>query len=409
MAALGDPQVREFLSYGTRTGKLAYLASRYQPLRAVHLGRVLASCLRRAALRLIRVFWSTFAGRLALGVVPGMTDAEGMKARGMSIHVWLMALAGFVAVSAYGGAVALIIGWLRPSTSMAQNLPFHSPVFAGVALACIVAAPATVVAVLAWRRHPRDRDAATLAGILLVGWIVVEVAVVRQFSALQVIYGLAGVGLIVVGSRHILAEVADAVTALPLLLTAPLYRWWHLRWGATAAEARAVMPGDDLVPVSHFTATRAITIEARPCDVWPWLTQVGYGRAGFYSYDLLDNLGRPSVTAIMPQWQQAGVGDIAAPMASHPSPSTSFRVADVEPQARLVWAKPDSTWAWTLAPLTPGRTRLVTRLRQRYQPTPAGMLTIILAEFGDFAMMRKMLLGIKSRAETGPVDGDSSR
>jgi hypothetical protein len=139
--------------------------------------------------------------------------------------------------------------------------------------------------------------------------------------------------------------------------------------------------------------------------VWPWLTQAGYGRAGFYSYDLLDNLGRPSATAIMPQWQRAGVGDVAAPMTSHPTPSTSFRVADAEPAARLVWAKPDSTWAWTLAPAGPGRTRLVTRIRQRYQPTPAGLLTIVLAEFGDFAMMRKMLLGIKSRAETGPAAG----
>jgi hypothetical protein len=244
-----------------------------------------------------------------------------------------------------------------------------------------------------------------MAGILLVGWIVVEVAVIRQFSALQVVYGLAGAGLIAGGSARMLAEAADVVTALPLLLTAPLYRRWHLRWGATPAEAGAAMPGDGLVPVSHFTATRAITIEARPCEVWPWLTQAGYGRAGFYSYDLLDNLGRPSATAIMPQWQRAGVGDVAAPMTSHPTPSTSFRVADAEPAARLVWAKPDSTWAWTLAPAGPGRTRLVTRIRQRYQPTPAGLLTIVLAEFGDFAMMRKMLLGIKSRAETGPAAG----
>jgi hypothetical protein len=327
----------------------------------------------------------------------------------MSHRAWLAALAGFVAVSAYGGAVALIVGWLLPGTAMTKNLPFHSPVFAGIALACVVAAPATVVAVLAWRRHPRDRDASTLAGVLLVGWIVVEVAVVRQFSALQVVYGLAGVGLTAGGSRRMLAEVADVVTALPLFLTAPLYRWWHLRWGATAAEARAAMPGDDLVKVSHFTATRAITIGARPSDVWPWLTQVGYGRAGFYSYDLLDNLGRPSATAILPQWQRAGVGDLAAPMASHPTPSTSFRVATAEPEACLVWAKPDSTWAWTLTPAGPGRTRLVTRLRQRYQPTPAGLLTIILAEFGDFAMMRKMLLGIKSRAESDPVYGNDSR
>jgi hypothetical protein len=106
----------------------------------------------------------------------------------------------------------------------------------------------------------------------------------------------------------------------------------------------------------------------------------------------------------MPQWQRVRVGDLAAPMASHPTPSTSFLVADAEPDTRLVWAKPDSTWVWTLTPVAPGRTRLVTRLRQRYRLTPAGLLTIILAEFGDFAMMRKMLLGIKARAETGPAN-----
>ena len=292
----------------------------------------------------------------------------------MPRHAWLTALAGFVAVSAYGGAVGLIGGWLRPSSSMTARLPFHSPVFAGIALACVVAVPATLVAVLAWRGHPRDRDAAVLAGVLLVGWIVVEVAVVRQFSALQVVYGLAGLGLIVSGDRRMLAEIAGVVTALPLLVTAPLYRRWHLRWGATPAEARAAMPGDDLVPVSHFTATRAVTIVARPWEVWPWLVQVGYGRAGFYSYDLLDNLGRPSAMAIMPQWQRAGAGEVAAPMASHPTPTTSFLVADAEPDTCLVWAKPDSTWVWTLAPLGPGRTRLVTRLRQRYRPTMAGLL-----------------------------------
>ena len=331
-------------------------------------------------------------------------DGEGVGARESSHRVRLTALAGFVAVSAYGGAAGLISGWLRAGSTMTARLPFHSPVFGGIALACVVAVPATVAALLAWRRHPRARDAATLAGVLLIGWIVVEVAVVRQFSVLQVVYGLAGLGLIVRGNRRMLAEVADVVTALPLLLTAPLYRRWHLRWGATPAEARAAMPGDDLVPVSHFTATRAITIEAGPCDVWPWLTQAGYGRAGFYSYDLLDNLGRPSATAIMPQWQQARIGDMAAPMASHPTPSTSFLVADADPDTCLVWAKPDSTWAWTLTPLAEGRTRLVTRLRQRYRPTPAGLLTVILAEFADFAMMRKMLLGIKSRAESRPAN-----
>ena len=326
-----------------------------------------------------------------------------MGAESRAYRRWLTALASFVAVSGYGGAAGLITGWLRLGAPMTARLPWHSPVFGGLALACVVAVPATLVAVLAWRGHPRYRDAAVIAGLLLTGWIIVEVTVVRQFSPLQVVYGLAGLVLIMAGNLGLLAELGLAVTALPLFLTAPLYRRWHLRWGATQAEASQAMPGDDLVPVSHFTATRAITIEAPPGDVWPWLVQAGYGRGGFYSYDVIDNLGRPSATSVLPQWQRVHAGDVAAPMASRPTPSTSFLVADAEPDAYLVWSKPDSTWAWTLTPLAPGRTRLVTRLRQRYRPTPAGLLTVVLAEFGDFAMMRKMLLGLKSRAEHGGV------
>jgi hypothetical protein len=151
-----------------------------------------------------------------------------MSAGSTSRHGWLTTLAGFVAVSAFGGAIGLIGGWLRLPSSMAARLPFHSPVFGGLALACVVAAPATLVAVLALRRHPRDRDAATLAGVLLVGWIVVEVAVIRQFSTLQVVYGLAGLGLIASGSRRTLAEIADVITAA---------RWRHRGAGGKPSDA----------------------------------------------------------------------------------------------------------------------------------------------------------------------------
>jgi hypothetical protein len=95
-------------------------------------------------------------------------------------------------------------------------------------------------------------------------------------------------------------------------------------------------------------------------------------------------------------------------MANPPTPATSFVIADASPPGHLVWAKPDSTWTWILRALPGGRARLVTRLRQRYRATPAALVTVILAEFGDFPMMRKMLLGIKQRAEmaanarTGP-------
>jgi hypothetical protein len=80
-----------------------------------------------------------------------------------------------------------------------------------------------------------------------------------------------------------------------------VYRPWHMRWGATPEEQRHPMPGDDLVPAASFAPTRAVTVTAAPEDIWPWLVQVGFGRAGFYSYDLLDNLGRPSTWRIVPE------------------------------------------------------------------------------------------------------------
>jgi hypothetical protein len=294
-------------------------------------------------------------------------------------------------------------GLLPVEPSLAGRLPLHSTVFAGVALAVVVGAPMTLVAVLGWRRHARTGEAGALAGLLLIGWIAVEVAVVREFSPLQPICAAAGLGLILLGTPRILRQVAAAAGALPLFVTAPLWRRWHLRWGATPAEVARSMPGDGLVPVSQFTATRAVTIDAPPEQVWPWLLQVGYRRAGFYSYDLLDNLGRPSAESILPEWQQLGVGDIAAPMTNPPTADTSFVVAECERPARLLWAKPDSTWSWTLTALPSGRTRLVTRLRQRYRPGPAAVVTVALAELGDFAMMRRMLLGLKRRAESSPA------
>jgi hypothetical protein len=194
---------------------------------------------------------------------------------------------------------------------------------------------------------------------------------------------------------------ADVLLASPRFLTAPLYRHWHLRWGATDAEVAAAMPGDELVPKPSFNATRAITITAPPQDVWPWIVQIGTGRAGFYAYDLFDNGARPSADRILPELQDTQVGDWV-PMSSKVNETTAFKVKAFQPNQWLLWAKPDSTWAWTLTPLDGGRTRLVARLKEKYpwrsSPTLA-LLTVIIFEFGDFPMMRKLLLGVKSRAK----------
>lgn len=200
--------------------------------------------------------------------------------------------------------------------------------------------------------------------------------------------------------RRILHGALDALAGLPLFLTAPLYRRWHLRWGATDDEVRGSMPGDELVPRASFNPTRAITIDAPPERVWPWIVQLGYRRAGFYTYDLLDNAGYESADRVLEEFQHPQIGDWM-PMASKVNETTAFKVKAFEPNQWLLWVKPDSTWAWKLTPLSGNRTRLVIRLKATYAwDAPASaILSLILLEFGDFPMMRRVLKGIKARAE----------
>ena len=203
--------------------------------------------------------------------------------------------------------------------------------------------------------------------------------------------------------RQLAREVRDVAVAFPLFATAPLARHWHRRWGATGAEVAAVMPGDELVPGSQVFCTRAITIDAPPAAVWSWLVQVGFGKAGFYSNDLLDNVAHPSADRILEEYQDPEVGDWV-PMFSKVNDTTAFRIAVINPASELVWVKPDSTWAWTLTDVG-GRTRLVTRLRilYRWQEPANALLSLVLFEFGDFPMMRKMLRTLKQRAEANPA------
>jgi hypothetical protein len=156
---------------------------------------------------------------------------------------------------------------------------------------------------------------------------------------------------------------------------------------------------------------RAITIEAPPEAVWPWLVQVGCLRGGWYSNDLLDNLGRPSATTIVPDLQQLEVGQwIPMSPSAPPTDRTALKVHSFEANGSLLWAKPDSTWAWKLTPTDDKGTRLVTRIHAFYDwrhPLMA-VLGVLLMEFGDFAMLRRMLRGIKSRAEALAQDAGRS-
>ncbi len=192
--------------------------------------------------------------------------------------------------------------------------------------------------------------------------------------------------------------------AAPVLLASTLgfflwYRPWHLRWGASQAELRRSMPGDGELFESSFTATRAITVRARPEEVWPWLVQIGFGRAGWYSYDWLDNLGRPSAEQLIPELQAIRVGDWI-PMSGKVDERTAFRVKAFDANRSLLWAKPDSTWAWVIEPLDEQHTRVVSRLRCHYEPgSLLGLAGMVLMELGDFPMFRKLLLNLKRRAE----------
>ncbi len=176
---------------------------------------------------------------------------------------------------------------------------------------------------------------------------------------------------------------------------------WHLRWGTTPQEPAAVMPGDE-VPVSRFGmhGTRAITITAPPEAVWPWIYQIGAGKAGWYSCDLLDNLGKESARTVLDEWQHPQVGDPAGPMNPFAPVETSpWRVTVCEEPLLILWRNGDqATWVWALSPTADGGTRLVSRLHVGYK-APSGIAFAPLLEVADFPMFRKMLLGIKERAE----------
>ena len=168
-------------------------------------------------------------------------------------------------------------------------------------------------------------------------------------------------------------------------------------------RSSASLPGDAMLPQTQFRTTRAITIDASPEMVWPWLVQVGCMRAGWYSDDLLDNLARPSASTIVAELQHLEIGQwVPMSPSATPSDRTAFKVAAFELHEWLLWTKPDSTWVWQLKPAGEHGTRLVTRIHAIYDwkhPLTA-LLGVVLMEFGDFAMQRRMLRGIKARAES---------
>jgi hypothetical protein len=213
-------------------------------------------------------------------------------------------------------------------------------------------------------------------------------------------------------------------------------------WGIDPVEKAKALPGDDLVPEAEAIDTRGIDLAAPPKDVWPWLVQMGYGRAGWYSYDQLD-MNHPSADHIVPELQQLAIGDV---LPTHPG--GGFEVRVLEPEQALVLyadralmeaqkaAAPagidaasvnvratgvaleksmqgefQASWAFVLEPTASGGTRLIERFRGRME-VPEGAPEAMrrnqkfagtMLVFGLFVMVRRQMLGIQARVEGRPI------
>jgi hypothetical protein len=170
-----------------------------------------------------------------------------------------------------------------------------------------------------------------------------------------------------------------------------------LTWGATRAEARSRLPGDELLEDADGVATRAITIHAPASAVWPWIAQMGPSpRGGAYTFDWIENLlglNMHSVDRVLPEFQHPHVGDTIG------YGRNRMRVERVEPERVLAWRSEDRNWVWTFIIFdNDGTTRLLSRNRFRLKRLVdrIGMVPI---EPGSLVMEREMLRGIKKRAE----------
>jgi hypothetical protein len=180
-----------------------------------------------------------------------------------------------------------------------------------------------------------------------------------------------------------------------------LYRWLLrdriLSWGGTPAEAAARLPGDELLEDADGVATRAIEIDASPAAIWPWLVQMGPApRGGAYTYDWIENLLRldmHSVDRVLPEFQHPEPGDTIG------YGPNRMRLERIEPERTIAWRSEDGNWVWTFViEAGDGSTRLLSRNRFRL-PTLGARIAMLPMGPASLVMERKMLRGIKQRAE----------
>lgn len=191
-------------------------------------------------------------------------------------------------------------------------------------------------------------------------------------------------------------------------------RPWFLRWGATGEEVSRTWPGDEMAPKPASLATRAVTIHAPAEEVWPWIVQIGQDRGGFYSYTWLENLVGARIhnaDRILPECQSREVGDTVwmAPRERYGGKGC-MRVARLDPGKAMVLVSPDDyetviktgvaplgVWSFILDPVDERTTRLIVR---SLSGTKEGPGRFLIFDPIHFIMERKMMLGIRDRAET---------
>ena len=191
------------------------------------------------------------------------------------------------------------------------------------------------------------------------------------------------------------------------------FRPWQRSWGASDEEMYCTLPGDELVHHADVVETRVVTIKATPAAIWAWLVQIGQGRAGYYSYERLENLAglkMKNAEGINPDWQHLVVGDIVPAE----SGGRGFKVYALEHDRALVLGGregdtgvfegftqmfPEFSWAFILVPVDSEHTRLISRFRGSSQPSFWNKMIVIFFEPIEFLMTSRMLLGIKKRAE----------
>ncbi len=181
-----------------------------------------------------------------------------------------------------------------------------------------------------------------------------------------------------------------------------------LAWGATEAERSAPLPGDDLEPNASYVTTRAVTIDAPPHRVWPWLVQMGQDRAGFYTHNWVERLlrsGIPDVHAVHPEWQTLAVGDLMRTNHEIGGKPMGWPVVIVDPPGSLVVrsrSMPAGAYAFVLRPMDESHTRLIVRDRAAWRIREWPFVALIYEPLHAY-METGLMRGLKQRAEQAPI------